>query len=144
MNRKYNIRWRRAITWIALVVIGSPAIAQENDTTATESDIHIAFRRAKPSEIVGAVTVVDAVDVNKKDNTIWTNNVLNGRTLGMLGSTNIRGLGININISDLTGTGTQSGNALFIVDGLPRDVVIIRLSENESITVLKDANDAVL
>lgn len=144
MNRKYNIRWRRAITWIALVVIGSPAIAQENDTTATQNDIQIAFRRAKPGQVVGAVTVVDAVDVNKKDNTIWTNNVLNGRTLGMLGSTNIRGLGVNINISDLTGTGTQSGNALFIVDGLPRDVENIRLSEIESISVLKDVNAAVL
>src|SRR3546814_598849 len=144
MNRKYNIRWKRAIAWIALVAIGSPAIAQENDTTANQSDIHVAFRRAKPAQIVGAVTVVDAVEVNKKDNTIWTNNVLNGRTLGMLGSTNIRGLGVNINISDLTGTGTQSGNALFIVDGLPRDVENIRLSEIESITVLKDVNAAVL
>lgn len=143
MNGKYNIRWK-TIAWITLVVIGPSAIAQEKDTTATQSEVNVAFRRAKPQEIVGAVTVVNAIDVNKKDNTIWTNNVLNGRALGMLGASNIRGLGINLNVADITGTGTQSGNALFIVDGLPRDVENIRLSEIESITVLKDVNAAVL
>lgn len=143
MNWKYNIR-RKTVLWALTAVLGQPVIAQEADTSATEQEVNVAFRRVKADGIVGAVTKVDAVDVNNKDNTIWTNNVLNGRALGMLGATNIRGLGININTSDVTGTGTESGNALFIVDGLPRDVENIRLSEIESITVLKDVNAAVL
>lgn len=143
MNWKYNIR-RKTVLWALTAVLGQPVIAQEADTSATEQEVNVAFRRVKAGGIVGAITKVDAVDVNNKDNTIWTNNVLNGRALGMLGATNIRGLGININTSDVTGTGTESGNALFIVDGLPRDVENIRLSEIESITVLKDVNAAVL
>ena len=142
MNRKYSIRYW-ATAWL-LSVTTMTSWAQETDTATRSQEVNIAFRRTKPAEVVGAVTVVDAVDVNAKDNTIWTNNVLNGRALGMLGSTNIRGLGININVSDITGTGSESGNALFIVDGLPRDIENIRLSEIESITVLKDVNAAVL
>lgn len=104
----------------------------------------LAFRKAFKGDVVGAVTKVSVQDVTQFDNTIWASEVLTGRTLGLLGSNNIRGLGIGINVSDITGSGLNSGNALFVVDGLPRDIQSLRLSEIDDITVLKDANSAAL
>ena len=105
---------------------------------------NLAFRKAFEGDIVGFVSSVKATAANKIDNNSWASDVLSGRTLGMLGGNNIRGIGININVSDITGSGLNSGNALFIVDGLPRDIQSLRLSEIEDITVLKDVNAAVL
>src|SRR5690606_21751735 len=109
MNRKYEIRWK-AIAWMAIIAIANPSIAQESNPinpialdTTVQDDVNIGFRRVNAGHVVGAITVVDAEAVNLRDNTSWTNNVLNGRTLGMLGSTNIRGLGININTAEITG-----------------------------------------
>ena len=110
----------------------------------SEPKIDLAFRKAHAGEVVGAVSTVRADEVNAYDNSIWADDVVTGRTLGMLGSNNIRGLGIGINVADLTGSGLSSGNALFVVDGLPRDIQSLRLSEIEDITVLKDANASVL
>src|SRR3546814_18758656 len=62
----------------------------------------------------------------------------------MYGSNRIRGIGIGIDIADLTGSGLNARNAMFVVDGLPRDIANLRLSEIESITVLKDVNSALL
>jgi TonB-linked SusC/RagA family outer membrane protein len=110
----------------------------------SEPKVELAFRKSHAGEVVGAVSTVRTDDVNTYDNSIWSDDVLTGRTLGMLGSNNIRGLGIGINVADITGSGLNSGNALFIVDGLPRDIESLRLSEIESLTVLKDANASVL
>ncbi len=109
-----------------------------------EPKVDLAFRKSFVGDVVGTVSSVKANDVNTYDNSIWAGDVLTGRTLGMLGSNNIRGLGIGINVADITGSGLNSGNALFIVDGLPRDIESLRLTEIESITVLKDVNAAVL
>jgi len=94
--------------------------------------------------MVGAVSSLKASSINESDNSIWASDVLAGRTLGMLGNNNIRGIGISIDVADITGSGTLSGNALFVVDGLPRDIDGLRLSEIEDITVLKDVNAAIL
>lgn len=104
----------------------------------------LAFRKAFSGDVVGAVSKVNTDEIGSFDNSIWADNVLTGRTLGMLGSNNIRGLGIGINVADLTGSGLNAGNALFVVDGLPRDIQSLRLSEIDEITVLKDVNAAVL
>lgn len=106
--------------------------------------VNVAFRESKEGQIAGAISVLDPDEIGKFDNTIWASNVLAGRTLGMYGSNSVRGIGIGLNVADITGTGLESGNALFIVDGLPRDIENLRLSEIESITVLKDVNTAVL
>lgn len=109
-----------------------------------KDSVDIAFKRIEAGEIVGAVSALNAPKIIEDDNAIWASNVLAGRTVGMLGNTNIRGIGIGIDVSNLTGSGTFSGNALFIVDGLPRDIGGLRLSEIENITVLKDVNSAIL
>ncbi|WP_019538102.1 SusC/RagA family TonB-linked outer membrane protein [Proteiniphilum acetatigenes] len=106
--------------------------------------VNIAFKRITTGNIVGAVSALNAPAINEEDNTIWVSEVFAGRTMGMLGNTNIRGIGISIDVADLTGSGTFSGNALFIVDGLPRDIGGLRMSEIENITVLKDVNAAIL
>jgi TonB-linked SusC/RagA family outer membrane protein len=109
-----------------------------------EPKVELAFRKSFAGDVVGTVSSIKTTDVNTYDNSGWADDVLTGRTLGMLGSNNIRGLGIGINVADITGSGLNSGNALFIVDGLPRDIESLRLTEIESITVLKDVNAAVL
>lgn len=109
-----------------------------------KDSVNIAFKKIEANNVVSAVSSLNSTAVNMDDHTIWASDVFAGRTLGMLGNTNIRGIGISIDVADLTGSGTLSGNALFIVDGLPRDVEGLRLSEVESITVLKDVNAAIL
>lgn len=109
-----------------------------------DDQVDMAFRKVYAGDVVGAYSRIKADEVNTYDNTIWASNVLTGRTLGMLGSNSIRGIGIGIDVADATGSGLFSGNALFIVDGLPRDIESLRLSEIEDITVLKDVNSAIL
>ena len=110
----------------------------------TSDKIQLAFKQDHKGDLVGAVAVLNVSDVDKIDNTIWANDILNGRTLGLMGSNSIRGIGIGIDVASLTGTGLRSGNAIFIVDGLPRDIDYLRASEIESITVLKDINSSIL
>lgn len=110
----------------------------------SRDDVNLAFRKASKGNVVGAVSIVNPSEVGAFDNNIWADEILEGRTLGMLGGNNIRGLGIGIDVSSLTGSGPGTGNALFIVDGLPRDIDFLRASEIESITILKDVNAAVL
>ncbi len=109
-----------------------------------DKKVDLAFRKAFEGDIVGAVSIQRTSEIAGIDFSVWGNDILTGRTVGMLGSNNIRGIGININVADITGSGLNSGNALFIVDGLPRDIESLRLSEIDNITVLKDVNAAIL
>lgn len=110
----------------------------------SDEKVDMAFRKVHEGDVVGAFSKLNADKVNAYDNTIWAGDVLTGRTLGMLGSNSIRGIGIGIDVADATGSGLFAGNALFIVDGLPRDIESLRLSEIEDITVLKDVNSSIL
>lgn len=109
-----------------------------------EDRVDVAFRKVYKGDVVGAISNINADEVNAYDNTIWANDVLAGRTLGMYGSNSIWGIGIGIDVADITGSGLFSGNALYVVDGLPRDINSLRLSEIEDITVLKDVNSSIL
>lgn len=121
----------------------SEDILQDNPG-AKKDTTNIAFKKIQTDMTVGAITSLDARSINEYDNSLWAGDVMAGRTLGMMGNTNIRGIGISIDVADITGSGTLSGNALFIVDGLPRDIESLRLSEIENITVLKDVNSSIL
>lgn len=90
--------------------------------------VNVAFGKAKRGDIVNAVSVLNPADILKYDNIQSISEALSGRVPGLLGSSNIRGI----------------GSALFIVDGLPRDISTINLSEVEQITVLKDINSSIL
>jgi TonB-linked SusC/RagA family outer membrane protein len=91
-------------------------------------DVNIAFGKTKKGNLVNAVTTLDVDDIIRYDNIQEISEALSGRVPGMLGSNNIRGL----------------GSPLYIVDGLPRSVGTINLSEVDQITVLKDINSAIL
>src|SRR5690349_18940678 len=90
--------------------------------------VNVPFGKVMKKDLVGAVTVIDPKELRFYDNTQTIGDALQGRVPGLIGSTNMRGM----------------GNALIIVDGIPRDASNINLAEVEQITVLKDANAAIL
>ena len=133
-----SVRVADALNMETFELVRSPFLYGEDDI------VEMAFGRRFEGDIVGAHSKVNARKVMDYDFSTWGNNVMAGRTLGMLGSNNIRGLGIGEDVAAETGTGAMYGNALYIVDGLPRDIQSLRLSEIESITVLKDVNTSIL
>lgn len=105
-----------------LVLKSSPYLLGEKD------DINIAFGMVKHRRLVNAVNAINPQDILRYDNIQTVQEALSGRIPGLLGSSNIRGI----------------GTPLFIVDGLPRDISTLNLSEVEQITVLKDINSSIL
>jgi TonB-linked SusC/RagA family outer membrane protein len=97
-------------------------------STAESGLVHVPFGKVMKKDLVGAVTVIDPKELALYDNTQNIVDAIRGRVPGLLGNSNIRGI----------------GNALIIVDGIPRDASNINLAEVEQITVLKDANAAIL
>ncbi|MFC5409469.1 SusC/RagA family TonB-linked outer membrane protein [Larkinella bovis] len=90
--------------------------------------VNIAFGKIKKGNLVNAVSVLGPNELRRFDNTQSISSALTGLIPGMLGSANIRGI----------------GSPMFVVDGLPRDVSTLNLSEVEQISVLKDINAAIL
>jgi TonB-linked SusC/RagA family outer membrane protein len=90
--------------------------------------VNIAFGKVKKGDLVNAVSVINPADILKYDNIQSITEALNGRVPGLLYGSNNRGI----------------GTPMYIVDGLPRDISTINLSEVEQITVLKDINSAIL
>ncbi|MDP2336866.1 MAG: SusC/RagA family TonB-linked outer membrane protein, partial [Bacteroidota bacterium] len=90
--------------------------------------VNIAFGKVKRGDLVNAVSVLKPADILQYDNIQSITEALSGRVPGLLGSSNIRGI----------------GSALFIVDGLPRDINTINLAEVDQITVLKDINSSIM
>lgn len=114
----------------------TPFLYGDNDV------VKMPFRDVKKGDIVGASSSYDVIDISNYDNSVWLSGILSGRGLGMLGSQNIRGLGISLDVGAIMGTNT--GTAMVVVDGMPRDYSGLRVSDIESITVLRDVNSAVL
>ena len=100
----------------------SPLLYGEKDV------VNVAFGTKKRGDIVNAVSVINARDLVKYDNDQSITGSSFGLVPGLYGSSNIRGY----------------GTALTIVDGLPRDISTIKMSEVEQITYLKDLNSAML
>ena len=93
-----------------------------------KDNVNIAFGKVKRGNLTSAISVLNPSEILKYDNIQSISEVLNGRIPGLLGSSNIRGI----------------GSGMVIVDGLPRNAQNINLSEVEQITVLKDINSSVL
>jgi TonB-linked SusC/RagA family outer membrane protein len=90
--------------------------------------VNIPFGQVKKGDIVGAVRVINPREIQEYDNTHQITDALTARVPGLLGTSNIRGL----------------GGALILVDGIPRSFHNINLEEIEQITVLKDVNSIAL
>ena len=105
-----------------LRLFASPFLEGKNDS------VHIAFNKITKREVANAISVINPNEVRRFDNIESISQALSGRVPGMLGGNNIRGIGA----------------PLYVVDGLPRNIDNLNLSEVEQITVLKDINSSVL
>ncbi len=93
-----------------------------------KDDVNVAFGKVKKGNLVGAISVMEPDEIVEFDNYQWLSNALEGRITGMRGSSNIRGI----------------GTPMFIVDGLPRDIMNLSMNEVDQVTILKDVNSSVL
>lgn len=93
-----------------------------------EDNVPILFDEIKKRATVGASYTLNPSEFWEYDNVQGLSGSVNGRMPGLLGSGNIRGI----------------GTPLFLIDGLPGDISNINIEEIDRITVLKDANSAIL
>lgn len=102
----------------------------KSDFLASEDDeIKMGVATKDRREMVGSVSSTNTEDRLTYDNTQFVRDYITGLTVGVRGSSNIRGL----------------GNALFVIDGVfGRDPNVLNMEEVEQITVLKDANAVAL
>ncbi|MEL7585882.1 MAG: SusC/RagA family TonB-linked outer membrane protein [Prolixibacteraceae bacterium] len=105
-----------------IVLTSVPFLMDESDK------IPILFAEIKKKETVGASYTLNISEFWEYDNVQGLSSNLNGRIPGLLGTSNIRGI----------------GSPLFLVDGLPTDISNINTEEIDRITVLKDANSSIL
>ncbi len=123
--------------------IGEQTTLTRSELLYDDKDIvKMPFRDVMKGDVISAANGYSISDISSYDNSIWLSDALSGRAIGMLGGSNIRGLGLNLDVGAITGTNT--GTAMVVVDGMPRDISGIRLSDIESITVLRDVNSAIL
>lgn len=99
-----------------------------------KDDVFIAFGKKKRGDIVNAVSSMDARDILKYDMNESLASVIALQLPGVSSGNNIRGYG----------TAGASGYPLVIVDGLPRDISSVKMSEVDQITVLKDLHSSIL
>ena len=99
-----------------------------SERNVSNDTVNIAFGKIKRENIIGSISFINSEPILKNDNVQFTSEAIFARIPGLLGYNNIRGV----------------GSALFIVDGLPRDISTINFAEVEQVTVLKDINSSVL
>lgn len=100
----------------------------QGDSVKSAGQIYLPFSTTEKNTVTGAVTVIDSEQNYKTDSESDVAEVLKGRIPGYIGGLNLRGI----------------GEALVVIDGLPRPITSVRAEEIEKITVLKDANAAFL
>jgi len=98
------------------------------DLVGSQSVIPVAFRSEKKKLLVGNVSNIDVPELLKTDNVNRFQNLLDIYGSGVRDGINLLGI----------------GDALVVVDGLPRDPSVLMPEEIESITLLKDVNSTVL
>jgi len=106
----------------AIVLNSTVPIFGKNDL------VHAAYRKMSKGELTGAISVLKPSDLVPYDNMTGVSEAINGRMPGMLGSGNVRGI----------------GSPVYIIDGLPRDLGYLDVTEVENITILRDVNSAIL
>ena len=105
-----------------IVLQESPFLWGENN------NINIPFTSIKHGEMVNSTIAVNADEVMRYDIIDNVFDIIESRVPGLIGTTNIRGI----------------GNALVVIDGIPRDINSVNIQEIDQITVLKDVNATVL
>lgn len=102
----------------------------QSEFLASEDDIiNMGVSTRTKRDMIGASTSLNTADRLVYDNTQTVDNYINGLTVGVRGSRNVRGI----------------GNALVVIDGVfGRNPGVLNMEEVEQITVLKDANAVAL
>jgi TonB-dependent SusC/RagA subfamily outer membrane receptor len=93
-----------------------------------ENQIKIPFSTLKQAEVVNGITSIRGERRLENDNISNVLELIRANVPGLLGSTNIRGI----------------GEALVVIDGIPRYISSLNVQEIDQISVLKDVNASVL
>ena len=110
-------------------IIGNITLVKSNFLASEDDEIKMGVKTKHKRDIVGSVSSMNTEDRLTYDNTQFVRDYITGLTVGVRGSSNIRGI----------------GNALFVIDGVfGRDPNVLNMEEVEQITVLKDANAVAL
>lgn len=116
---------------LAAAILAAPAVSSAQDDNVAVLDtlgneIQLPFRTADPENIFGGVSQVNVVDLEKKSYTTYS--LANMQSL----------------VSGYNGQLWNMGEALVLVDGVPRDANNVIPAEIETITFLKGAQAVVL
>lgn len=107
---------------VSRIVAGEQIALEALSFQMTEKDeVNMPFGVFKQRRIVGGVTAVDPKEILTFDNEQVFGGVLNSRVPGLFGGSDIRGL----------------GDALVVVDGIPRSAASLNLQEIDQISVLR-------
>ena len=112
--------------------INSKLAAQEDsiNSSSPEQDrqVILPFGKSTTKVLASDITVINPGDLLMYDNINSVNEAISARIPGSMGGVNLRSL----------------GGALIVIDGIPRPITSVNISEIEQITVLKDANAGML
>lgn len=103
-----------------------------------DSLVNVAFGKVAKRDLLGGVTVINVPELLKKSYGVSSLDNLSSLVSGFTGGAG----GFNVNLTTLGNIWGQG--ALLLVDGVPRGAADVRLTEVESITVLKGASAVVL
>jgi TonB-linked SusC/RagA family outer membrane protein len=117
-------------------------IVLKEDITQLEEVAVIAYGTQKKETITGAVSTIQAVEI-QKTTTASFGNALQGRITGLISTQNAGGMpGLDDAQLLLRGAATINGaQPLILIDGIPRETIrTVDVTEVESVSVLKDAS----
>ncbi|MFZ4724424.1 MAG: SusC/RagA family TonB-linked outer membrane protein [Paludibacter sp.] len=117
-----------ALTINAIDKVNEVVLLKANYLLSNSDIISLAYKNVKKGILVGNVSKINVPEVLKQDNVTRVQSLLDTYGSGLKGGYNLLGM----------------GDALVIVDGLPRDAANLQPEEIDEITVLKDVNSAML
>ncbi|MEI6753261.1 MAG: SusC/RagA family TonB-linked outer membrane protein [Paludibacter sp.] len=117
-----------SVTIPSIASTSSIILKQNEYLMGSDDNLSLAFKSVKRGLSVGNITEIKVPEILKIDNVTRFQSLLDSYGAGTKGGYNLLGL----------------GDALVIVDGLPRDASNLQPEEIEDITILKDVNSALL
>ena len=110
----------------ALLPVAAVAQTEKEYTDSVASQVNVAFRTVNEADLMGGVSTVNMVEQAKKDYTTYSLD------------------GMDALVGGYNGQLWNQGEALVLVDGVPRDATNVLPTEIEQITFLKAASAVVL
>ena len=115
--------YKTNVLTLAMLAMSATALGQ---TVADSTQVNVAFGSKAKSELMGGVSAIDMVDLNRKNYNTYSLDALQAYAGGY------------------TGQLWNMGDALVLVDGVPRDANNVLPTEIEQITFLKSASAVAL